>query len=45
MVFLGDQIPEEIYVEMIASDEKSDSDDDGSAYHSSSDESDCNVHP
>jgi len=38
--FLGDQISKEICVEMIASDEESDCDDDGSVYHSSSDESD-----
>jgi len=38
--FLCDQIPAEICVGMTASDEKSDNDDNGAAYHSSSDESD-----
>jgi len=43
--FFDNQIPEEICVEMIASDKEIDTDDDGSAFHSSSDDSHCNVYP
>jgi len=34
-----------VEVDIIASEEESDSDDNGSAFHSSSDESPCNVYP